>query len=393
MKKDNIISSESTLTSIKKGIQLPSKKTIDAFCEKYDVSRAWLYTGEGLFAKTPSGQIEPSEKDIRDALKNARMQSDSTISKVAPYLQDILVKVKYVPIDAAASFVESLYNTAYEIDSYGVMPEEGEVLDDSYMVFQVRGDSMEPTIPDGAKILARKIEEGLWESASGVVSIVYGKTLSVKRILKNSLFLDNVLTLKADNPKHGQLDVERREIRGDVASITHNKSKDYLIWKKGLLTDYENLLCRVRDLFIFQAYTGISYADLAKFNFKRDVQKRGNKYVILDIRLKTEENYFIVLLSPAMEILKKYDYVLPIISNQQYNLRLKIVADYAGLDRNLTVHMSRHTFATMCLNNGVKMENVSKMLGHTNVRTTQQYAKVLNAEVEKDFEMLERILS
>ena len=111
LKKDNIISSESTLTSIKKGIQLPSKKTIDAFCEKYDVSRAWLYTGEGLFAKTPSGQIEPSEKDIRDALKNARMQSDSTISKVAP-------------------------------------------------------------------------------------------------------FLDNVLTLKADNPKHGQLDVERREIRG-----------------------------------------------------------------------------------------------------------------------------------------------------------------------------------
>ena len=56
-------------------------------------------------------------------------------------------------------------------------------------------------------------------------------------------------------------------------------------------------------------------------------------------------------------------------------------------------HLSRHTFATMCLNNGVKMENVSKMLGHTNVRTTQQYAKVLNAEVEKDFEMLERILS
>ena len=229
------------LTSIKKGIQLPSKKTIDAFCEKYDVSRAWLYTGEGLFAKTPSGQIEPSEKDIRDALKNARMQSDSTISKVAPYLQDILVKVKYVPMDAAASFVESLYNTAYEIDSYGVMPEEGEVLDDSYMVFQVRGDSMEPTIPDGAKILARKIEEGLWESASGVVSIVYGKTLSVKRILKNSLFLDNVLTLKADNPKHGQLDVERREIRGMWQALRIISQKDYLIWKKGLLTDYENL--------------------------------------------------------------------------------------------------------------------------------------------------------
>lgn len=350
LKKDNIISSESTLTSIKKGIQLPSKKTIDAFCEKYDVSRAWLYTGEGLFAKTPSGQIEPSEKDIRDALKNARMQSDSTISKVAPYLQDILVKVKYVPMDAAASFVESLYNTAYEIDSYGVMPEEGEVLDDSYMVFQVRGDSMEPTIPDGAKILARKFD-----------------------LLKNDPY-------KGERFSRG-----KHAIRKYLTAEELKKVKDAQI-------DSETI-CRVRDLFIFQAYTGISYADLAKFNFKRDVQKRGNKYVILDIRLKTEENYFIVLLSPAMEILRKYDYVLPIISNQQYNLRLKIVADYAELDRNLTVHMSRHTFATMCLNNGVKMENVSKMLGHTNVRTTQQYAKVLNAEVEKDFEMLERILS
>ena len=152
-------------------------------------------------------------------------------------------------------------------------------------------------------------------------------------------------------------------------------------------------ICRVRDLFIFQAYTGIAYADLAKFDFKHELQKRGDKYVILDARVKTDENYFIVLLSPAMEILKKYNFVLPKITNQQYNLRLKIVADYAGLDRNLTVHMSRHTFATMCLNYGVKIENVSKMLGHTNVRTTQEYAKVLNTEVEKEFEMLERILS
>ena len=113
----------------------------------------------------------------------------------------------------------------------------------------------------------------------------------------------------------------------------------------------------------------------------------------MDIRLKTEENYFIVLLSPAMEILKKYDYVLPIISNQQYNLRLKIVADYAGLDRNLTVHMSRHTFATMCLNNGVKMENVSKMLGHTNVRTTQQYADRKSTRLNSSHSRLSRMPS
>lgn len=151
-------------------------------------------------------------------------------------------------------------------------------------------------------------------------------------------------------------------------------------------------LRRVRDLFIFQAYTGISYADLAKFNFQRDVQQRGDKFVILDCRVKTEERYFIVLLSPAIAVLQKYDFVLPIITNQQYNMRLKIVADYAGIDKNLTVHMARHTFATMCLNKGAKIENVSKMLGHTNIKTTQEYAKVLNSEVEKEFDMLEHSL-
>lgn len=222
-----------------------------------------------------------------------------------------------------------------------------------------------------------------WLHAKGYSQpTIYNYHKRNKRYIHEAIKFD---LLKNDPYKGERFSRGKHAIRKYLTAEELKKVKDAQI-------DSETI-CRVRDLFIFQAYTGISYADLAKFNFKRDVQKRGNKYVILDIRLKTEENYFIVLLSPAMEILKKYDYVLPIISNQQYNLRLKIVADYAGLDRNLTVHMSRHTFATMCLNNGVKMENVSKMLGHTNVRTTQQYAKVLNAEVEKDFEMLERILS
>ena len=185
--------SKQKISNIENGKHEVSLDMLTAFFETYpDVNREYILIGKG------------------NPVVDAQTKNESNVVKVSPYLQDALVKVQYVPIDAMASFVESLYDTAYEIDSYGVMPEEGEVLDDSYMVFQVRGDSMEPTIPDGAKILARKIEEGLWESASGVVSIVYGKTLSVKRILKNSLFLDNVLTLKADNPKHGQLDVERR---------------------------------------------------------------------------------------------------------------------------------------------------------------------------------------
>ena len=147
---------------------------------------------------------------------------------------------------------------------------------------------------------------------------------------------------------------------------------------------------RVRDLFLFQCYTGLAYSDLYKFDFASDVERRGNKFIIADRRVKTNEDYFIVLLSPAMEILRKYDFDLPVISNQKYNDYLKVAASFAKIDKNLTTHCARHTFAVFALNNGVPMEVVSKMLGHTNIKTTQIYTKVLNTEVEKGFDVLER---
>lgn len=146
---------------------------------------------------------------------------------------------------------------------------------------------------------------------------------------------------------------------------------------------------RIRDLFLFQCYTGLAYADLDKFDFIKDVEERDGKYAISDRRKKTNEDYFIILLSPAIRILKKYKFILPIISNQKYNAMLKVLAQYAGIHKNITTHMARHTFAVFALNNGVPIEVVSKMLGHTNIRTTQIYAKVLNREVEKGFDLLE----
>lgn len=99
---------------------------------------------------------------------------------------------------------------------------------------------------------------------------------------------------------------------------------------------------RVRDLFLFQCYTGLAYADFEKFDFGRDVEERNGKYIIADRRKKTNEDYKIVLLTPAIEILKKYDYKLPVISNQQYNIMLKVVAQFAGIDKNITTHMGRY---------------------------------------------------
>lgn len=98
---------------------------------------------------------------------------------------------------------------------------------------------------------------------------------------------------------------------------------------------------RTRDLFLFQCYTGLAYADFMKFDFKKDVENRKGKYVVSDRRKKTNEDYFIVLLSPAVRILQKYNFELPIISNQQYNIMLKVTAQYAKIEKNLTSHCAR----------------------------------------------------
>ena len=129
-------------------------------------------------------------------------------------------------------------------------------------------------------------------------------------------------------------------------------------------------LSRVRDLFIFQCYTGLAYADLAKFDFSKAVN-RGGKYIVYDARQKSGEDFYLVLLSPAVEILKKYDFKLPQITNQQYNLRLKSVADYAKITKNLTSHMARHSFAVYCVNNGIAIETLARMMGHNDIKTTQ----------------------
>ena len=145
---------------------------------------------------------------------------------------------------------------------------------------------------------------------------------------------------------------------------------------------------RTRDCFVFCCYTGLAYSDLAKFKWDNAWEEFG-EYVIHDSRQKTDTNYNITILSPAMDILKKYHYKLPIISNYEFNRILKIVALHAGINKRITSHMARHTFATWALSKGVRLPVVSKMLGHKKISTTEIYAKVLQKDVSEGFKLLE----
>jgi len=100
-------------------------------------------------------------------------------------------------------------------------------------------------------------------------------------------------------------------------------------------------------------------------------------------RVKTEQPFTIVLLKPALAILKKYDYILPIASNQKYNDYLKAAAKYAKIDKPITTHWARHTGATMLVNEGqIPMHIVQHMLGHASIRETEKtYAKVLDRTI------------
>lgn len=138
---------------------------------------------------------------------------------------------------------------------------------------------------------------------------------------------------------------------------------------------------RVRDVFVFQTYTCLSYTDLKDFDARQIQEVKGMK-VYTGNRQKTDKPFTIPILSPAWDILMKYDGKLPVISNVKYNEYLKIVAQQAGIDKPISSHWARHTGATLLLNEGVDMKIVSKICGHSSIKITEQiYAKLLDETV------------
>ena len=141
---------------------------------------------------------------------------------------------------------------------------------------------------------------------------------------------------------------------------------------------------RVRDLFVFQACTCLSYKDLVAFDINK-VKKEGSHMMYTGKRGKTGIEFTFLLLKPAIAILKKYNGHLPLLSNEKYNGYLKVVAQTSGIDKPITSHWARHTGATLLLNAGVDMETVAKILGHSSTKITRStYAKLLDDTVARE---------
>jgi site-specific recombinase XerD len=149
----------------------------------------------------------------------------------------------------------------------------------------------------------------------------------------------------------------------------------------------------IRDVFVFACYTGFAYSDIAKLTTQNIVISIEGTPTIKAYRTKTNVLASVPILAKAQVIIDKYSkhleannkgLLLPVISNQKYNAYLKELADLCGVKKTLTSHTARHTFATLMLTNGASIESVSSMLGHTNIVTTQVYAKITNTKVEDE---------
>jgi site-specific recombinase XerD len=159
----------------------------------------------------------------------------------------------------------------------------------------------------------------------------------------------------------------------------------------------------VKDLFIFSCYTGLAYTDAVSLTPANMVRGIDGDYWLVTHRQKTGTSVKIPLLPKALLLIDMYKKnpksladgtLFPKISNQRLNGYLKEVAAVCGIEKNLTFHLARHTFATtVTLSNGVPIESVSKMLGHTKITTTQVYAKVIERKLSDDMKLLKQKLS
>lgn len=140
---------------------------------------------------------------------------------------------------------------------------------------------------------------------------------------------------------------------------------------------------KAQDIFVFQAYTGLSYADAMAFDVSEQVVTREGKTFISNRRTKTGTPFYTPMLPDAEAVMLKYGNRLPRLSNQKYNLHLHAIEGIVRLDKPLTSHVARHSFATLMLSHDIPIEVVSRMLGHTDINVTQIYAKITNDKIER----------
>ena len=255
---------------------------------------------------------------------------------------------------------------------------------------------------DRIKNSTRKRKLGTLESLQRFGGIKLFTDLVPEKLKEHDEWLHNgereditIHTYHKNLRKYCRIAYEKNLIAVDPYTKVHfsrGKCKERNPLNEDELTRVRNLelsghIDRARDLFIFAAYTGMAYCDVENFDFKTMAENIDGNYYIDGRRIKTESNFFTPILPYAMEVLEKYNFVLPKMSNQKINDFLRVVASHAGINKKMTFHIARHSFATIALSHDIPIDKVARMLGHKDIKTTQVYAKVLKKSIVKHTDM------
>ena len=352
---------------------------------KIDI-RIYLKDGERKFETVGRATIEDSE---------AAMQSKNIVAKVKHYEQIINAMKLFNEEMTIENFNKHIYTAQAP-----TKPEESVLFN---------GNDLRQSFIDWS--LERLEKEGLAKNSIKDTKVAFN-------LVKESGFLKTFADLTKVNVIAFDKWLRKDNNRSDYTIHGyHKKVKKYtkLLWQLEMISEdpyqyvkfpkgsnkernpldetellkIRNLKCkgyleRARDLFIFMAYTGLAYCDMQQFDFTSMTVERPDYTYIDGERLKTGSSFFTPILPPAMEVLKKYRYKLPVISNQKLNEYCHVIEALCQIHKPVTCHIGRHSFATLMLSYGFSLEIVKKMLGHKDIKTTQIYAKISTKMVEDD---------
>jgi integrase len=292
-----------------------------------------------------------------------------------PFLDWVAVTIPTIDIKEGT---RKHYNTTLaRLREYGRMRTWGDLTSEGILAFDRWLHSLKINQSDAAKKMGKN--ESLLSDAA-----VYNYHKNMKGLIRRALF-EGKITANPYERLRGQLK------RGEKESVEY-LTEDEVAAFMSLAPVAGTAMAVARDLFVFQLFTGFGFTDMQSFDIK-NYKRVDGKWISVVPRTKTGVATISQLLPPAVEVLERYGMKLPKMNNADYNHALKALGMAAGISTPLHSHLARHTFATFMLKNGVKVENLARMMGHRRITQTMRYAKVLAQSVHEDFDMIETILT
>ncbi len=336
------------------------------------------YGGKSYYISTGVRAKRPSSISVQDSRRIASMQTNVTIR-----ISDCLLAGKPIDMNDLRGVAFMGGNSTDFLDFFNERLEGRVMKDGTRKHYATTLSALQEwgKMRAFASVTAENISAfDSWLHSKGLSDAgVYNYHKTLRAILSDAVLFERISV----NP-YSRLKFNR----GERQTIDYLTEEEFARLKEVPLSS--PMLEHARDLFVFQTYTALSYADLCEFDIRGYRYERGRYYKVDSKREKSGVKFVTVLLPPAVEIGEKYGWRLPIMCNQDYNHALKLVAMAAGINQRLHSHMARSTFATLAISHGAKIQNVAKMLGHTNVAMTmRRYGRILEQDVIDDFERLE----